>query len=74
MPNWNEVFNEIQSLQMQGLNAQNMVRTKYLNALHKHTKRNVIAYYSGWLSKGSVFKLTHYRKRMTPAERDTLIA
>ncbi len=55
MPNWNEVFNEIQSLQVQGANAQTVVRKKYLAALHGHTKRNIIAYYSGWLSKGSVF-------------------
>ncbi len=55
MPNWNEVFNEIQSLQVQGANAQTVVRKKYLAALHDHTKRNIIAYYSGWLSKGSVF-------------------
>ena len=55
MPNWNDVFNEIQAIQFQGVNAQTVVRKKYLNALHQHTKRNLIAYYSGWLSKGSVF-------------------
>ncbi|MGD0792434.1 MAG: hypothetical protein ABR920_11750 [Terriglobales bacterium] len=59
MPNWHEVFTEIQLLQnqgqMQAMGAQNLVRQKYLVALHKHTGRNVIAYYSGWLSKGSVF-------------------
>ena len=54
MPNWNEVFNEIQALQLQGANAQTVVRKKYLALLHQHTKRNLIAYYSGWLSKGSV--------------------
>jgi membrane-bound ClpP family serine protease len=54
MPNWNEVFTEIQSLQLQAANAQTVVRHKYLTALHKHTGRNVIAYYSGWLSKGGV--------------------
>jgi len=59
MPNWNDVFNEIQAMQLQGANAQanaqTVVRKKYLNALHQHTKRNLIAYYSGWLSKGNVF-------------------
>jgi len=54
MPNWSEVFTEIQNLQTLGANAQTVVRKKYLAALHAHTKRNVIAYYSGWLSKGSV--------------------
>ncbi len=55
MPNWNEVFSEIQALQITGANAQTVVRKKYLTALHKHTRRNFIAYYSGWLSKGGVF-------------------
>ena len=32
-----------------------MIRQKYLQQLHSHTGRNVIAYYSGWLSKGNVF-------------------
>jgi ClpP class serine protease len=59
MPNWHEVFVEIQTAQAQGqvqaINAQNIVRLKYLQLLHAHTGRNIIAYYSGWLSKGSVF-------------------
>ena len=42
-------------MQAQGANAQQVVRKKYLTLLHQHTKRNLIAYYSGWLSKGSVF-------------------
>ncbi len=61
MPNWNDVFTEIQLTQVQhgqqAANAANAVRNKYLLALNKHTGRNVIAYYSGWLSKGSVFQL-----------------
>ncbi len=36
------------------MSAQTIVRHKYLKALHAHSKRNVIAYYSGWLSKGGV--------------------
>lgn len=54
MPNWHEVWTEIQVAQAQGMNAQNLVRHKYLQMLHTHTGRNVIAYYSGWLSKGSI--------------------
>jgi membrane-bound ClpP family serine protease len=58
MPNWHEVFSEIQMAQAQGqaqvMTAQNTVRHRYLQALHARTGRNVIAYYSGWLSKGSV--------------------
>lgn len=62
MPNWHDVFLEIntQSAQFAQMAAQfaaqqantvNQVRHKYLDLLHKHTKRNIIAYYSGWLSK-----------------------
>jgi ATP-dependent protease ClpP protease subunit len=58
MPNWHDVFIEIQTLHGEALsaqnNAQNIVRHKYLKAFHEHTGRNVIAYYSGWLSKGSI--------------------
>src|ERR1700736_5488547 len=59
MPNWNEVFIEIQQTSQQGQfqaqSAPAAVRLKYLKALHEHTGRNVIAYYSGFLSKGSLF-------------------
>jgi ATP-dependent protease ClpP protease subunit len=54
MPNWNQVFTEIQQLAAQSLQATNIIRKKYLQALHTHTKRNVIAYYSGWLSKPGI--------------------
>lgn len=54
MPNWNQVFVEIQQLQIQSLQATNIIRKKYLEALHKKTGRNIIAYYSGWLSKPGV--------------------
>jgi ClpP class serine protease len=54
MPNWSEVFTEIQTVQAQGANANTGVRMKYLAALNKHTGRNVIAYYTGWLSKPGV--------------------
>ena len=50
MPNWKEVLAEIQ----QEINNKNpapldTIRRKYLAKIHQHTKRNVIAYYSGWL-------------------------
>jgi len=66
MPNWNEVLQQIQQLQLQHaglaqqLHAQNInlannaisiIRRDYLQKLHTKTGRNVIAYYSGWLSK-----------------------
>ena len=35
-------------------NCINIVKTRYLLDLHKHTGRNVIAYYSGFLSKPGI--------------------
>lgn len=51
MPNWSEVLQEISNAFAMGAAAPDMVRRKYLKALNEHTSRNVIAYYSGWLSK-----------------------
>lgn len=49
MPAWGKVLAEIGSKQQGGHQAVDNVRRKYLKQLHKHTGRNVIAYYSGWL-------------------------
>lgn len=53
MPNWGHVLKEIQKERDTpgGDSAADKIRTKYLMQLHNHTKRNIICYYSGWLSK-----------------------
>lgn len=52
MANWSEVLHEMAELQNSGNpTAIDIVRRKYLKALHEHTGRNVIAYYSGWLQR-----------------------
>lgn len=62
MPNWNDVLHEIQDTQNHLKNQSQLyqqlsgnalftVRSKYLQQLHEYTNRNVIAYYSGYLSK-----------------------
>lgn len=52
MPSWNEVFNAIQAKLKNGApGAVDSYRHHWIGKLHEHTKRNVIAYYSGWLSK-----------------------
>jgi ClpP class serine protease len=66
MPNWGEVLNEINqtragllsqahsvhaALAGQANAAVDTVRRKYLTVLHQKTGRNIIAYYSGFLSK-----------------------
>lgn len=49
MPAWGNVLAEIGTKQQAGQKAVDLVRRKYLARLHKHTGRNVVAYYSGWL-------------------------
>jgi len=49
MPGWSDVFDEI-SIAAQ-INPHDYVRGKYLKKLHEHTKRNVICYYSAFLTK-----------------------
>jgi len=59
MPNWGQVLTEIQArdakLANDAKSAVDIVRRKYLKYLHKKTGRNVIAYYSGWLSNPAAF-------------------
>lgn len=47
MPAWNKVLDEVN----ESGHALDVVRKKYIKQLHKHTGRNVIAYYSAWLSR-----------------------
>ena len=52
MPNWDSVLKEISQLQItSNESAFDKARRKYLKRLYSHTGRNVIAYYSGFLSK-----------------------
>lgn len=59
MPNWGQVLTEIQAqdakLTNDAKSAVDVVRRKYLKRLHKKTGRNVIAYYSGWLTNPGAF-------------------
>lgn len=61
MPNWNDVLEEIRAYQVANQanpvaarSAVDVVRRKYLDQLFAHTGRNVIAYYSGFLSKPGI--------------------
>ncbi len=59
MPNWGQVLSEIQAqdakLAIDATSAVDDVRRRYLLKLHELTGRNVIAYYSGWLSNPAAF-------------------
>lgn len=55
MPNWSEILSEIKSAESKGNKSPfDAVRREYLSKLHAHTGRNVIAYYSGFLSKARI--------------------
>lgn len=55
MPNWNEVLREIQKeAAAKTQSPLDVVRRKYLGQLFEYTNRNVIAYYSGFLSKPGI--------------------
>jgi len=61
MPNWGQVLAEIQAqdakLRNNAVGAVDIVRRRYLKRLQKKTGRNIIAYYSGWLSNPTAFGL-----------------
>lgn len=54
MPNWNEVLNELTAFDKKAATKQDIVRRKYLKKLQRKTGRNVIAYYSGYMSKPGI--------------------
>lgn len=55
MPNWDTVLKEINFIQATQIeSAFDRVRRKYLEQLQSHTGRNVIAYYSGFLTKSRI--------------------
>ena len=58
MPDWGQVLTEINRLsairQQESRVAVDLVRHAYLGKLFAYTKRNTIAYYSGWLSKPDI--------------------
>ncbi|MGD0780382.1 MAG: ATP-dependent Clp protease proteolytic subunit [Dehalococcoidales bacterium] len=60
MPNWADILNEIQQFQASHFTQSNaavdVVRRKYLKSLFDYTQRNVIAYYSGFLSKPGILQ------------------
>lgn len=58
MPDWNQILQEVQDVNTQGRiasqSALDIVRRNYLTKLTRYTSRNIIAYYSGWLSKPNI--------------------
>jgi hypothetical protein len=58
MPDWAQVLGEINTLKItktqESRAAVDIIRREYLRKLHNYTKRNIIAYYSGWLTKPNI--------------------
>lgn len=54
MPNWGEVLREIKAESDGSLSAFDVVRRRYLERLFGLTKRNIITYYSAFLSKPGI--------------------
>lgn len=58
MPNWEDVLEEIKNKRQEYADKAHgtvdEIRRSYLSKLHTHTKRNIIAYYSGFLSKPDI--------------------
>ena len=58
MPNWGEILKELNSTIPRSANGEpvggadfDLVRRGYLGQLHRHTRRNVVLFASGWLQK-----------------------
>ena len=66
MGNWSNILQEINSTKSQF----DSVRAKYIKELSNYTNRNVIAYYSAWLSKNGVQNLDISDADMTVLARD----
>jgi hypothetical protein len=60
LPNWSDILNEINAVRQNGIGAaqaaQDLIRRKYLKQLYEFDvqHRNIIAYYSGFLSKPGI--------------------
>lgn len=51
MPKWDQILSEINQANNKQKSGFDNVRYKYIGKLAKYTNRNVICYYSGWLTK-----------------------
>ena len=58
MPSWNQILDEIKSWQGAHVAPITAIRRKYLKQLGELTGRNIIAYYSGWLSSPGNVSMT----------------
>lgn len=72
MAGWKEVSDDIDAAAARGT-AYDEVRRKHLKALAEYTKRNVIAFYSGWLQKAGL-RIGEERFSITDADKSGFMA
>ncbi len=66
MPDWGQLLVEFEDERKKGIpNFLDTVRRRYLDSLFKYTNRNIIAYYSGFLSKPGIQLLSVNDEDMT---------
>lgn len=51
MSNWNQIHEEVEQTAREVKNPHDAIRHRYLQKFYDRTKRNVVAYYSGWQQK-----------------------
>ena len=51
MPSWSEILNSVSDKETLDFDKLNILRKDYLQQLSAYTNRNVITYYSGWMSR-----------------------
>jgi membrane-bound ClpP family serine protease len=70
MPTWNDILAEVGK----SGSTHDIVRRKYLKKLANRTKRNVIAYYSGWLQKSDLARQMPSDFSINDADKNGLMA
>lgn len=70
MPNWGEILSETQRTG----SGHDVIRRKYLRLLAEKTKRNVIAYYSGWLQKPGLARESSVSIAINDADKNGFMA
>src|SRR5437588_10141545 len=51
MATWQDIIAKVQQYRNNWAQHLDLIRREYLTELHNYTGRNVLAYYSGWLSR-----------------------
>lgn len=70
MPTWNDILAEVGKAG----STHDIVRRRYLKKLGQRTKRNVIAYYSGWLQKSDLARQMPFEFQLNDSDKNGFMA